>query len=74
MPKVIIDDVEYIPAKEALANEESIARGLLMQFWGECTDEDLHKLIGSPSICVYVGDNYGEYTLRSVLDEIAKQS
>ncbi len=74
MPKVIIDGVEYIPAKDALANEMAIAKGLLMQFWGTCPDDKAQELINDSSICVYVGDEYGENTLRNVLDEIAKQA
>ena len=75
MRKVLIDGVEYIPAKEALANEKAIARGLLQQFWGVCTDERLEELVKSEDIKVLVHDwDAGGKTLREVLDDIAKEA
>ncbi len=78
MTKVIIDGVEYIPAREVITNEEDIARGLLTLFWGKSLNKNnIKELIDDDSICVYVGDELpdgGEYTLRNVLDEIAKQT
>jgi len=74
MPKVVIDGVEYIPAKNVVANEMAIAKGLLMQFWGVCSDEKATELINDKSISVVVTDEYQGESLRSVLDEIAKQA
>jgi len=75
MPKVFIDGVEYVPAKEALANEKAIARGLLQQFWGNCTDERLEEFLNSPDIKVLVHDwDAGGKSLRETLDDIAKEA
>jgi hypothetical protein len=35
MPKVIVDDVEYVPISNANPNTEQIARGIMESFWGE---------------------------------------
>lgn len=73
MPKVIIDGVEYIPAKEALANRIDIAKGLLMGFWGVCSTAKAEELIKDESIKVLVHDwGAGGKPLSEVLDEIAK--
>lgn len=75
MPKVIIDGVEYIPAKDALANRKEIARGLLRQFWGKCNDETIEKSIRSQNIKVLVHDwDAGGQTLEEVLDQISKEA
>jgi len=74
MPKVIIDGIEYIPAKEALANRDVIARALLSYFYGECSDNTLQELINNDTICVYVNDEGKGNSLKEVLDEIAKRS
>lgn len=74
MPKVIIDDIEYIPAKEALANSEVIARSLLSYFWGECSDSTLQELINDDTIHVYVNDEGKGNSLKEILNEIAKRS
>lgn len=71
--EVIIDGVRYIPAKEAIANELAIAKGLLMFFWGTCTDERAKELINQ-DIYVYVNDNGDGEHIRTVLDEIANQA
>lgn len=73
VPKVIIDGVEYIPAKEALANRMDIAKGLLMNYWGTCSNEKAEELIRDPCIKVLVHDwDAGGVTLSEVLDDIAK--
>jgi len=72
--KVTIDGVECIPAKKALANEKAIDRGLLMFFWGTCTEKRLEQFTNDPGVRVLVND-YGQgEPLRVVLDEIAKQA
>lgn len=74
MPRVIIDGIEYIPAKEANANTLEIAKGLLMSFWGTCDDEKAKELMNDPSIRVLVND-YGEgIPLSEVMDDIAKEA
>ena len=42
-PTVIVDGIEYIPAKKAIANELAIKKGLLYQFWGYCDDEKVDE-------------------------------
>ena len=74
MPKVIIDGVEYIPAKEANANELAIAKGLLMQFWGVCDDDKARELSDDSDIRVLVNDWGRGETLRCVLDAIAEEA
>ena len=71
--RVTIDGVEYIPAKEALANETAIAKGLLSFFWGECSDDKAKELANDPEIRVYVNDSGEGVLLRTVLDEIARR-
>ncbi len=73
-PTVIIDGVEYIPAKQTLGNRESIARALLSYFYGECSDSTLQSLINDDTICILVNDEGKGNTLKEVLDEIAKRS
>jgi len=74
-PKVIIDGVEYVPAKEALANRDAIARTLLQQFWGDCDAEKIQELIDSPDIKVLVHDwDAGGVSLSKVLDAISKEA
>ena len=71
--KVIIDDVEYIPAKNALANRMDIIRGLLSIFWGTCSDETAEELYEDPNIRVIVSDSSNEgISLKEMVDEIAK--
>lgn len=73
MPKVIIDGVEYIPAKYALANRLDIAKGLLMSFWGICDDRKAEELIQGGDIKVLVHDGCSSGKLLSeVLDDISK--
>ena len=73
---VIINGVTYIPAKEALANELDIAKGLLLKWYGECTDGKARELIDDPTMYVCVSDDpeIGGESLRTVLDDIAKVS
>lgn len=73
MPEVIIDGVKYIPAKEALANWKDIAKGLLMQYWDNCSDEKLEELLKDEGIKVLVHDwGAGGKPLSEVLDDIAR--
>lgn len=73
MPKVIIDGIEYIPAKEALANRTAIAKGLLMQYWDNCSSEKMEELIKDEGIKVLVHDwEAGGKQLSEVLDDIAR--
>lgn len=74
MPKVTIDGVEYIPAKEAVANEMEVAKALLFFFWGKCSDERATELLNDPDIRVFVNDSEQGPSLREVLDEVAKQA
>ena len=74
--KVIIDGVEYIPVKEAIANRDAIIRGLLKSYYGnldETYDED--KMCRG--IYVYVIDDpeFSRHrTVQQVIEDIAKFS
>lgn len=72
--KVVIDGVTYIPAKEAVANERVIARGLLLQFWGRASDEDIDEMLADGDVFVYVNDEGKGVTLRNALDDIAEEA
>lgn len=74
MRSVIIDGVRYIPAKEAVANEKAIARGLLMQFWGIASDEDIEEMLADGDVYVYVNDEGKGVKLRNALDDIAAEA
>ena len=75
MNEVIIDGVRYLPATKVLANELTIARGLLEQFWGPTDDKGARKLIDQDHIRVLVSDsisvNQGQ-SLREILDTITE--
>lgn len=73
MPRVVIDGVEYVPVKVALANRLTIAKGLLLQYWGECADEKAEELINKTYIRVLVhdGDPNGR-SLAETLEDIAR--
>lgn len=72
--KVIIDGVEYIPAKQANANTLQIAKGLLQGFWGTCSDNKANEFINDPDIMVYVNDDGKGITLSECLDNIADEA
>jgi len=74
MTDVIIDGVKYIPAKEANANTLAIAKGLLMEFWGDCSDEKATEFINDPSIKVLINDCGEGVSLSQVLDNIAEKA
>jgi hypothetical protein len=72
MPSVFIDGVEYIPAKQAIANEEAIRRGLIMQFWGSCSDiEQLNRICSVVRVIVTDSREYGA-TIDEVIADIAR--
>ena len=62
-PSVVIDGITYIPARDVLANEDAIARGLLVHFWGNCTDEQLAEFKADSEIRVSVNDSGNGPTL-----------
>ena len=72
--KVIIDGVEYIPAKEAIANRDAVIRGLLSSFWGELGKE-YDENDKCSDVYVFVTDDSrftGNRTVQQVADDIAK--
>ncbi len=71
--RVTIDGIEYIPAKEAIANRIEIAKGLLIGWWGKANDKDAQRFINDTSIRVDVNDNGHGITLAECLDNIAKE-
>ena len=74
--KVIIDGIEYVPAKEVVVNADDVARTLLSQFWGEIkNDEEIYKIMDSVRICV--SDCFHEdegWDWNEFLAELARQA
>lgn len=74
MPVVIIDGVEYIPAKDVLANRLEIARGLILDWRGECDNKKADEIINEGYLKVWVNDSGEGISLEETLDNIARVS
>lgn len=77
MPDVYINGTRYIPAKDAIANREDIAKGLLRGWYGNGVDvqEKMDELLSDEAdIRVMINDEgYGE-PICKILDEIANEA
>lgn len=73
--KVIIDGVEYIPAKNVVANELDIKKALLLQFWGVLKDSQVDEHCSDLRVVVsdYFETDQGQ-TIQELINEIAKIS
>lgn len=71
--EVVIDGVLYLPAKQVLANRDSIIRGLMSEFWGEI-DKDYDEAKICNGVFVYVDDNGQGIPLLRMVDIITKYS
>lgn len=67
---VVIDGVIYVPVMKSSPDMEKIARGLMMDFWGEIA-MDMEKAMDGLSVRVY--DDGEGLPIKEVLANIAQQ-
>ena len=71
--KVVIDGVEYIPAKSALVNRQDILRTLLETYWGDL-DEAMTLDAQAKNLWVQVYDDGEGTPLLEFMDLLAKRA
>jgi hypothetical protein len=68
---VIIDGVLYVPAKEVVANRNDVAKALLLEWWGSCSDEKLAEILGDGYVYVCVNDDGEGVPIEKILNNLA---